>query len=58
MSDRFSRCGKQILLNGENLAQARDESAAEVIRIMLERGQIHTGAVTPEERIMVEGFFG
>jgi hypothetical protein len=35
MAERATTCGKQVLLDGENFAQARDDLAAATIAVFL-----------------------
>ena len=49
MTARITTHGKQILLDGHHLADARDEEAAQVIALMMEKSSV-TDLHTEDEK--------
>ena len=57
MSDqRVTTCGKQLLLDGRNLAQCESAEAAEVLAMIVNNAPLFVG-VSQSDRDRIERFF-
>lgn len=54
---RITRCGKQLMLDGNHLADAIDERAAEAMEICLNHAGMAGDRWPSRERVTVQEFF-
>lgn len=56
-TQRVTACGKQVKLDGEHLADARDDEAAAVMAICLNRAGLPPDRWPHDERVRVADYF-
>jgi hypothetical protein len=57
VSDRVTRCGKQVILDGQHFADAADERAAEVIVAAITYAGLPADRIPPAQDDLLREFF-